>query len=314
MSFEIRRYTADDAEAWNRFVATSRQGTFLFNRGYMDYHADRFTDCSLIATRKGKVRAVLPANRKDKTLVSHGGLTYGGLLTDNKLKVTDVREIFRAINAYLKTVGIQRVIYKAMPWIYHRIPAEEDLYALTEDCHARLLSREISSTIILSRRLPFEESRKSGMRKAKREGVTCRESDDLEVFWNILNNNLSQKYGTHPVHTLDELRLLRHRFPKEIRLFMAYKDSTPVGGTLVYDTGQVVHTQYISASPEGKACGALDLLFDKVINETYADRLIFDFGKSTENAGHYLNEHLIFQKEGFGGRGVCYDTYAYDIV
>ena len=46
--FEIVRYTAEKADEWNAFVAESKNGTFLFNRGYMDYHADRFVDHSLM--------------------------------------------------------------------------------------------------------------------------------------------------------------------------------------------------------------------------------------------------------------------------
>ena len=34
-----------------------------------------------------------------------------------------------------------------------------------------------------------------------------------------------------------------------------------------------------------------------------------DFGISTEQGGNILNEGLAFQKEGFGGRGVCYDCW-----
>ena len=37
--FEIRRYSADKADEWNAFVATSKNGTFLFDRRYMDYHS-----------------------------------------------------------------------------------------------------------------------------------------------------------------------------------------------------------------------------------------------------------------------------------
>ena len=83
---------------------------------------------------------------------------------------------------------------------------------------------------------------------------------------------------------------------------------------MIFDTGQVIHTQYIASTDEGKAEGALDLLFDKLINNNvYPSALYFDFGKSTENGGHYLNNNLIFQKEGFGGRGVCYDTYTWKV-
>ncbi|MGI6223429.1 MAG: GNAT family N-acetyltransferase [Prevotella sp.] len=311
--FEIKPYTKEYAAEWNRFVEHSRQGTFLFNRGYMDYHHDRFSDCSLMVMKKGHLCALLPANSKDSTLYSHQGLTYGGLLTDQKAKATDVMEMFESINKWLQANDFNHVVYKAIPWIYQRVPADEDLYALTQVCHSHLTVREISSTILLKDRMKFEESRKSGIRKAQRYGIECRECDDLADFWQILNNNLESKYHKSPVHTLEELQLLHSRFPDKIRLYMAYKDSLSLGGTLIFDTGKVIHTQYISASPEGKEEGALDLLFDYIINKVYADRCILDFGKSTEDNGRRLNRNLIFQKEGFGGRGVCYDTYEYDL-
>lgn len=307
--FEIRPYTSKDAAAWNAFVSQSKQATFLFDRSYMDYHADRFRDHSLMVYRKGRLYALFPANAAGKTLYSHQGLTYGGLLTNQKATAGDVCELFRTVNDHLKSEGFTHIIYKAIPWIYHRLPAEEDLYALTQVCHATLLIRDISSTIVLPDRLPLSESRKSGLRKALREGVTVQESHDLAAFWDILNNNLHNKYGATPVHTLAELELLQSRFPEQIKLFMAYKDGTPVGGTMLYLTPQVVHTQYISASPEGKRLGALDAIFDLLINRTAWTARYFDFGKSTENQGTTLNAPLIFQKEGFGGRGVCYDTY-----
>ena len=62
--FKIRRYTASDKEAWNRFVADSKNGTFLFDRNYMDYHSDRFADFSLlVADAADRLIGLLPANR-----------------------------------------------------------------------------------------------------------------------------------------------------------------------------------------------------------------------------------------------------------
>ena len=46
----------------------------------------------------------------------------------------------------------------------------------------------------------------------------------------------------------------------------------------------------------------------------YMDWPYFDFGRSTENPdGSGLNEPLVFQKEGFGARGLCYDIYEWDL-
>ncbi len=309
---EIRRYRREDKELWNSFVSKARNATFLFDRNYMDYHADRFDDNSFMFYHKGKLKAVLPANVAGDTLYSHQGLTYGGLLLDKKATVEDVLECFDSLNSWLRENGISKVVYKALPWIYQQYPSEEDLYALTWKCKAQLISRDISSSIVIDNKLKFAESRKSGIRKALSLNIEVGESNDVDGFWHILEDNLGNRYNAKPVHTANEMKLLMSRFPNNIKLYVAKMNGEIVGGTLIYVTPQVVHTQYISASVEGKKHGALDLLFDYIINKVYANCRYFDFGKSTEQGGAYLNEPLIFQKEGFGGRGVCYDWYQWE--
>lgn len=300
-------------EEWNEFVAQSKNGTFLFDRRFMDYHADRFQDYSLMFYDKDRLLAVMPAHVDGDTLVSHGGLTYGGLVMGPGIRAVQVCEIFRELNEVLRWDGFRRVIYKAVPWIYHQQPAEEDLYALTSVCHARLIIRDISSAIIGDRKMRFSGSRKDGIRKARRRGLIVMESMDFDAFWQILNDNLTSKYGVRPVHSAEELKLLHSRFPDKIRLYMVFEGEEPVGGTILFLTPQVLHTQYISATPEGKACGAIDLLFDHLINTVYSDYRFIDFGKSTSSNSADLNENLIFQKEGFGARAVCYDTYEWTL-
>lgn len=310
---EIRRYRREDKELWNSFVSKARNATFLFDRNYMDYHADRFDDNSFMFYHKGKLKAVLPANVAGDTLYSHQGLTYGGLLLDKKATVEDVLECFDSLNSWLRENGISKVVYKALPWIYQQYPSEEDLYALTWKCKAQLISRDISSSIVVDNKLKFAESRKSGIRKALSLNIEVGESNDVDGFWHVLEDNLGNRYNAKPVHTASEMKLLMSRFPNNIKLYVAKMNGEIVGGTLIYVTPQVVHTQYISASVEGKKHGALDLLFDYIINKVYANCRYFDFGKSTEQGGAYLNEPLIFQKEGFGGRGVCYDWYQWEL-
>lgn len=312
--FDIIPYTAERCEEWNAFVARSKQGTFLFDRGYMDYHADRFEDCSLMFYRKGKLYALLPANRKGDTLHSHQGLTYGGLLTDERATAANVVTLFAEMNEYLKTSGIKKVVYKAIPYIYHRLPAEEDLYAIYRTSHARLTAREISTTILPRLGTKWSYNRKYGANHARKLGVTVERCDDLSAFWPILEGNLMATHGVKPVHTLAEMQLLQSRFPERILLYVARNaESEAVAGTLLYLTPQVVHTQYISANAEGKRLCAIDAIFQRLLKDDFSDAHYFDFGKSTEDHGHTLNEHLIFQKEGFGGRGVCYDSYEWEL-
>ncbi len=312
--FEIRRYSPEDKAEWNAFVAASKNGTFLFDRNYMDYHADRFSDFSLMFYLKGKLYALLPANKDgDQTLVSHGGLTYGGLITDTSATASGVVQLFDSLIKYLASQGFHTFIYKVIPWIYHRHPAEEDLYALFRTGRARLLARDISSTIIQSRPLKWHRDRRYGINRCRNNGVEVMQSDDYSAFWQVLDGNLMGTYGVHPVHSLDEILLLKSRFPRNIMLYTATKDGETLGGTVLYLTPQTVHAQYISASQEGKHLRVIDAIYDRILNEDFAMGPIFDFGKSTEDHGHVLNESLIYQKEGFGARGVCYDTYEIDL-
>lgn len=317
---EIKRYTPKDAAEWNNFVWKSRQGTFLFDRNYMDYHQDRFHDHSLMFYYKGRLYAILPANETadedKKILYSHQGLTYGGLLTCSKVTAEVCIDIFQALKDYLLQNDFQLCIYKAMPWIYQSIPSEEDLYALSYIGKAKLIAREISTTIFLNAPLRFSEQRKRGIKKAVSHGLSVgftKFPKDISDFWDLLDKNLWQRHNTHPVHSKEELQLLMHRFPDHILCFVVKKDETIIGGSIVYTTPQVIHTQYIAANELGKELGALDALFDFILHKCPWNVPYFDFGKSTEDAGKYLNKNLIHQKEGFGGRGVIYDTYQWEI-
>ena len=311
--FEVRKYDIADRQEWDSFIGKSKNGTFLFKRDYMEYHNDRFEDCSLLVYDNKKLRAVLPANVKDDILQSHGGLTYGGLVSDGGMTTEAAMEMFSEINKYLLEQGIEKVIYKPTPWIYHTLPAEEDLYAIIQVCGAKLVSREISSTVYLPNRPKFSQLRRRCVNKARRNGIIVRESNDIATFWNILNANLEGRYGVSPVHTEKELSLLISRFPDSIKLFMAYDGEVALGGTLVFVMNGIVHTQYIAASPKGKTVGALDIVFDELINKEFSNYRFLDFGKSTEQHGTWLNKNLIHQKEGFGGRGVCYDVYEWNV-
>ena len=311
-SLEIKRYTPAFADEWNRFVAASKNGTFLFDRRYMDYHADRFQDHSLLFFRCGKLYALLPANVYGDTLYSHQGLTYGGLIMSDRTTAAEVVDIFRLLNATLHEEDIRKVVYKPVPWIYHQQPAEEDLYAIVEVCDVRL-TRSLSSTISREHQNAWYRIRQGGARKAQQSGVVIEETEDYQPFWQILSANLQARYGLNPVHTLEEITLLHQRFPQQIRLFVGKEGDETIGGSVLYVTDRVVHAQYIAASPRGREVHALDLLFEVVIRQALDQHAFFDFGISTENQGTYLNEGLIYQKEGFGGRGICYDWYKWTL-
>lgn len=311
--FEIRRYSADRADEWNRFVAESKNGTFLFDRRYMDYHSDRFEDHSLMFYVGERLLAVLPAHVSGERFYSHQGLTYGGLLMSSHLTVVQTMTLFREMNESLRSEDLRHVTYKAIPWIYHRLSADEDIYALFHECHAHIVARDFSTNIFLQVGLRWERVRRRGIVRAQKAGVSVQRSDNYAAFWPVLAENLMSKHGVKPVHSLQEIELLHGRFPENIQLYQAIRDGEVLGGVVLYVSSQVVHAQYSSATPEGKKLGVIDLLYDQIFRD-YHDYPYFDFGRSTEHPdGSGLNENLVFQKEGYGGRGLCYDIYEYDL-
>lgn len=311
--FEIKRYVPTDKERWNSYVREAKNATFLLDRAYMDYHQDRFADASLLFYKEGRLYALLPAHIANDTLYTHLGLTYGGLIMDDRVTASDTLCLFEELNTYLRTQHIKRVVYRPTPSIYHLTPAEEDLYALFKVCNAQLVARSISSVIGLTHPLKWSENRIRGVKRCLKNGIEIKQSTDFAAFWQVLGDNLMNKYGAKPVHSLQEIELLHQRFPHDIQLYVACKDDMVLGGTVLYLTPNVVHTQYISASPEGKQLRVIDGLFHFLLHQSWDEQQYFDFGTSTLQDGHLLNASLIHQKEGFGGRAICYDTYQWEV-
>ncbi len=309
----LRRYTASDKSTWDGFVAKAKNATFLFFRDYMDYHSDRFEDHSLLFYDDNRLYALLPANICGDTLYSHQGLTYGGIILDGKASTPTTLSLFDVLNGYLRDIGVKRVVYKPIPHVYHSLPAEEDLYALFWKCGATVSRRDIGTMLEFGNHPRWARLRRRGVKHAEEAGLTVKEDDNLEAFWQILEQNLWDCHGVKPVHTVEEMRLLKNRFPENIRLYNAYKGEESVGGILLYVCNRVVHAQYSSANTLGKRLGALDIIYDQILNHDFKGYRYFDWGRSTEGDGHTLNENLIMQKEGFGGRAVIYDTYEYTL-
>lgn len=311
---KILRYTSEYHDAWNQFVVESRNATFLLNRDYMDYHANRFPDHSLIIlSDKNTIAALFPATEDVAAHIvsSHAGLTYGGLILAPRTKATDVGAYLTAICQYYKAANFKLLRYKPIPYIYHRVPTQEDLYWLFR-LNARLIKRTLSTTLQCDEPLALTKLRKRKIQEARRANlqVVLRDVEGLSRFWTLLSAELKTHHQTTPTHSLQEISLLQSRFPNNIWLASCYGANELLAGCLIYDTAVCRHLQYISTSPLGRKNGALDLLVFNLMEDARAKGVrFFDFGISTEQNGLFLNQGLIHYKEGFGGRGVCYDEY-----
>ncbi len=307
----VERYQPTHAAEWDQFVRGAANGTFLAMRSYVEYHADRFVDHSLLLydDQRKKLHAVLPANERDQVLYSHQGLTYGGFITQQAYSFQLI-EAFNAVNVHCQVEGISTIVYKPLPHIYTTYPAENDLYCLFR-LDAQLQSRLLAATVPRAGRLKFSGSRIQGVKRAEKAGLRLEKAEDFTEFWAVLEYNLQQKYGSSATHSLTEITHLHRTFPDHIELYVVRDGPQVVAGAVMYLTERVAHTQYISSSAEGQTSGALDFLFHRLLNEVYSTKEFFDFGTSNEENGRVLNTNLIFQKEGFGGRGVVQDVYEY---
>ena len=304
----IKKYTQNDENTWNAFVATAKNSLFMHDRRFMDYHKERFTDFSLMFYDDDELLALLPANIKENTLFSHAGLTYGGFICNTKMKQHKMNECFEVLKNYLKENNINSFIYKTIPYVYHKNPSQEDLYTLFVN-NTKMLKIEAATIIDFNFPIKIPKGRKAQIARAKREGVKIEESVDFESFIDLENAVLMEKHNTKAVHSAKELELLHSHFPEQIKLFAAFFDGKMIAASLIFIYENVIHTQYLAANEKAREIGALDYVISEIINKYSATKRYLDFGISTEEGGRVLNEGLISQKESFGGRTVVYQTW-----
>jgi hypothetical protein len=309
---EVVRYSARYKSEWDAFVGASKNGTFMLLRDYMAYHADRFEDHSLLFYHKGGLVAVLPANAAEGALHSHAGLSYGGMISGAGMKATLMLQVFEKLIGYCRAAGFTTLYYKAIPHIYHLLPAEEDLYALFRS-GAALHQRTLNTVVDIGNRLPCSTLRKRKLKQAAKYNLEIRESQDYQVYMQLVAQVLEEKYQLRPAHRAAEMERLAAAFPENIRLYAVYEGEAMVAGMVMYESATVAHSQYIGASARGREVAALDYLTDYLLTQVYPHKKYFSFGVSTEQQGLYLNEGLVSYKESYGARTVVHDFYRLDL-
>ena len=308
-NYSVKQYQENDYQNWNDFIGQSKNATFLFHRDFMEYHKERFRDYSLIVLDGQKWVAVLPANVVGNEVFSHQGLTYGGLVYNEKIKLASIIGIFKSILLFLNDNKMKKIQVKLIPSIFHQKPADELNYTLFL-AEARLIRRDSLAVIDLLNKNSLTKLRKRSIQKGISNDFVIKEVADFEPFWNeILIPNLAKKHQAKPVHSLQEIKKLKALFPKNIRQFNVYHDEIIVAGTTIFESENVVHCQYISGDEDKNELGGLDLLFQQLITEFFKNKRFFDFGISNENQGRKLNNGLSYWKESFGASTIVQDFY-----
>ena len=314
MKYTIKKYSQDDYSIWNDFVAQSKNATFLFHRDFMEYHKDRFDDFSLLIFEDEKLRAILPGNKKGNAIYSHQGLTYGGLVYLPKLKAEKVESILDEILLFLKENKFETFYYKPIPNFYFSEGnAAMDFFLLKRG--AILERKEMNLAVNLQAPLKISKSKMKHFRRIENLDLDIFEEENFDPFWEkILEPRLAEKFNVKPVHSKEEIAFLKSKFPKNIRQYSAYRNDGIIAGITIFETKDVIKSQYGATSKIGEEFRALDFLFINLIHKyKRKGKHFFDMGIVGEENELGYNQGLLAQKEELGCSVYNQDFYKIEI-
>ena len=306
--YTIVKYQQSDKVSWDHFVKNSKNGTFLFYRDFMEYHADRFEDASLIVYKKDTIIALFPANRIKNEIYSHQGLTYGGLLLKKSIGGKKIDVIVAHIISFYKNRSVSKLTVKAIPLMYHQVPSHEFNFFLKN--RGAITTSSLNLAIDYSKPLRIHKSKIKHFKKGKNKGLLIKETEDISDFWNeVLVPRLLNKHNVSPVHSLLEIQQLHTLFPKNIKQFNIYLNDQILAGITVFISGKVVKSQYGATTSKGEEYNALDYLFITLIYQFKKENYhYFDMGTVTDT-----NFGLLKQKEELGCEIYTQDFYKFTI-
>ena len=299
------------SDAWNRFLLGSEVDTFLFHRSFMNYHAHRFTDASLMFYHKKKLLALLPAHTDGESVHSHSGLSYGGFIfsTNEGLDVK-LTCYYQALRFFYQK-GFKNLFLKGLPIVYLKQFQQED--EIICNWLGAVVSRVDNYSVLCTEGYKPNRNRQRALKKADEEGIVVKETQDFEGFWKkLLVPNLEHRFNTAPVHTLEEITNLKLNFSNEIKLFAAYQANGMKAGAVIFELENVAHFQYSAGDQDRAHNGALDALFYEII-KGYGHKKYISFGTSSIKMGNQLNQGLLYWKESFGAKSIAQKFYTISI-
>jgi len=311
-SIAVHRYDDSQALAWDDVVRNSLNGTFMHTRRFLNYHGDRFDDRSIVVTLDKVAAAVLPAAvdpADPARVVSHPGLSYGGLVRDRRLMGESVIDVLDLVRKEFAD-EFETLRYKTIPSVYHQRPMDDESYALFR-VEATRFRCDVAVAIRLSDSPGLNSNRRRTLRRAKNAGLEL--STDLvhlPAYWDILTERLAGAHSAAPAHSLSEMTGLAGQFPDEIGLVVALDKGAVSGGVVLFDSPTSSMAQYIASNEDGRKNGALDLVFESCIESARTEgKQWFNFGTCNEEQGWVLNQSLFDFKISFGAGALIQEQF-----
>jgi hypothetical protein len=313
---QITVYTDKHRALWSRFLAGSVNGTLFHSQEFLDYHpAGRFSWQHLIFGNPGEPLAVMPgaihvdANGKT-TYRSPSGATLGGLVLRPRLSLSQMIELVQSLVAYGRESGWSSIVLGTVPPLYWRTPDDALEFVLrdagfvsTPQLMFYVPLKQAGSEADLLQLVP--SAKRWEFRKSLQQGLEIRAAetpDQIAQFYEVLRINKAA-HGTQPVHSLDELRGLRQRFPDRIRILCAIKEGETLAGIYrVAATPRVSYTQYIADRPDSRDVQATRFVLFHTLQELVQAGVEFlDLGPSVQLP--IVRRGGVVFKESVGGFG-----------
>lgn len=322
----IIKYNPDMEKIWEYFVNVSVNGNFQESRSFLNYHKDRFKDHSLMFYKKNDLAAVMPCNETEdsKSLISHSGATFGGIIfSDRYASITSYNWILEELNQYVTDNGFNHLELKMPSWLYMNSDKHMEIFDYLLGLNGFSCSEEVGFYINCTALEPnyeqnYAKLKKRKLKKAYKSNLTFKEittRTEIENFYNILEENYT-KFKTKPVHTYDELILLKEQcIPGILSFYGVFSENEMIAGSMVFDFNdkKVFHTQYLASRFEYLELCPNEFLYTNLIATAHDRGFRFlSFGTSTLEHGAVFNEDLALFKEGFNTDTYVNRTYKKD--
>ena len=295
-NYSIVEYSSIYKNDWDKFVEIGEINSFLFKRDFIEYHKNRFIDNSLIIYLDEKIIAIFPANLdENKSINSHLGLSYGGILFEPKTTLEKRKQVFFVVLKYLYERKINEINLKQIPLFFL-----DQIYntKILEIIDAKLIRSDIHSYIPKLSYCKPNNDRFKYIRKASRKNFKIVQSNHFDIFWDkLLIPNLKNRHNVSPVHSIEEIILLSKNFPENIIFTGCYQNDILRAGNVIFLNDDIAHTQYISGD-ENRKDGSLDFLMHQTILKFNKTKK-FSFGSSSEKNGTKVNKGLLYWKDSF---------------
>lgn len=317
----IKKYTEKLNNIWDDFIFKSNNGTIFHTQQFLNYHqSKKFINHSLLFFDNDTLLAVLPAVMRGnnmKVLHSHPGASFGGVVYIKNLNFVTYNNIISCLEQYCLDNRFDRIKLINTPNIYHQIKDDSFNYLLqwrgfvqTETYISHYLRNNFQNeTLSLLNRRKQRYIKSIVQKKTFSYAV----NQNFDLFYPVL---LASKklFKTTPTHSLEELLILKEKFPQKIHLILFYQNKAVVGGSIIFFTTQNTALIFYNAiNPKYKQQHlATFQLYQCMMFAKDNNKKILDFGVShtPETKNPFDPKFSLIQfKEHFSAKGVLRIVY-----